>query len=45
MLGALNAYVKDLLREYHYRLFKCFESTQRTTDVELYVLLSERRMS
>ena len=38
MLGALNVYVKDLLREYHYRLFKCFESTQRTADSELYVL-------
>ena len=45
MLGALNAYVKDLLREYHYRLLKCFESTQRTTDAELYALLSKMRMS
>ena len=45
MLGALNAYVKDLLGEYHYKLFKCFESSQRTTDAELYVLLSKRRMS
>ena len=44
MLGALNAYEKDLLREYHYRLFKCFESAQRTTDAELCVLLSKRRM-
>ena len=35
MLGALNAYEKDLLREYHYRLFKCFESAQRSTDAEL----------
>ena len=38
-------YEKDLLREYHYRLFKCFESTQRTTDAELCVLLSKRRMA
>ena len=45
MLGALNAYEKDVLREYHYRLFKCFESVQRTTDAELCVLLSKRRMS
>ena len=45
VLGALNAYVKDLLHEYHYRLFKCFESTQRTIDGELYVILSKRRMS
>ena len=43
--GALNAYDKDLLREYHYRFFKCFESTQRTTDAELCVLLSKRRMA
>ena len=41
--GALNAYERDLLREYHYRLFKCFESDQRTTDAELCVLLSKRR--
>ena len=40
--GALNAYEKDLLREYHYRLF---ESAQRTTDAELCVLLSKRRMA
>ena len=44
MLGVLNAYDKDLLREYHYRLSKCFESTQRTTDTELCVVLSKRRM-
>ena len=30
--GALHAYEKDLLREYDNRLFKCFESAQRTTD-------------
>ena len=40
--GALNAYDKDLLREYHYGLFKCFESAQRTTDAELCVVLSKR---
>ena len=34
MLGALNAYEKDLLREYHYRIFKCFKSAQRTNDAE-----------
>ena len=45
MLGALNAYDKDLLREYHYRFFKYFESAQRTTDAELYVLLSKKRMT
>ena len=45
MLRALNAYEKDLLREYHYRLFKCFESAQRTTDAELCVLLSKRKMA
>ena len=39
MLGALNAYDKDLLREYHYRLFNFFESAQRTTDAELCVIL------
>ena len=42
MLRALNAYDKDLLREYHYRHFKCFESDQRTADAELCVLLSKR---
>ena len=26
VLGAFNTYEKDLLREYHYRLLKCFES-------------------
>ena len=25
VLGAFNAYEKDLLREYHYRFLKCFE--------------------
>ena len=42
VLGALNAYDKDLLCEYHYRLFKCFKSAQRTTDAELCVLMSKR---
>ena len=42
MLGALNAYEKDLLREYQYRLFKCSESAQGTTDAKLCVLLSKR---
>ena len=32
VLGALNAFEKDLIREYHHRVFKCFESAQRTTD-------------
>ena len=45
MLQAFNAYEKDLVGEYHYRLFKCFESAQRTTDAELCVLLSKRRMA
>ena len=45
MLQAVNAYEKDLVGEYHYRLFKCFESAQRTTDAELCVLLSRRRMA
>ena len=45
MLGAFYVYEKDLLREYHYRLLKCFESAQRTTDAELCVLLSKRRMA
>ena len=45
MLEALNEYEKDLLREYHYRLFKCFESARGTTDAELCVLLSKRRMT
>ena len=44
-LGACNAYEKDLLREYHYRLLKYFESAQRTTDAELCVLLSKRRIA
>ena len=34
VLGALNAYEKYLPHEYHYSLFKCFESAQRTTDAE-----------
>ena len=41
VIGVLN----DLLREYHYMLLKCFESAQRTTDAELCVLLSKRRMA
>ena len=45
VLGALNAYEKDLLRECHYRLLKCFESVQRTTNAELCVLLSKRGMT
>ena len=44
MPRTLNAYQKDLLSEYHNRLFKCFESAQRTNDAELYVFLSKRRM-
>ena len=28
-------YDKDLLREYHYSFFKCYESAQRTTDAKL----------
>ena len=42
MLGAFYAFEKDLLREYHYRLLKCFELAQRTTDAELCVLLSQK---
>ena len=45
MLGVLNAYEKDLPHEYNYRLFKCFKSAQKTTDAELCVLLSKRRMA
>ena len=36
---------KLLLPEYHYRLFTCFESDQRTTDAEHCVLLSKRRIA
>ena len=43
--GALNAYDKDLLCEYHYRFFKCLKSAQRTTDAELCVFWSKRRMA
>ena len=39
VLGVLNTDEKDLLCEYHDRLFKCLESVQRTTDAELCVLL------
>ena len=45
LLGAFYAYEKDLLREYHYRLLKCFELAHRTIDAELCVLLSKRRMA
>ena len=45
VLGVLNAYDKDLLREYHYRFFKCFESAQRNNNAELCVLLSKRIMA
>ena len=45
MLEAFSAYEKDLLRKYHYRRLKSFESAQRTTDAELCVLLSKRRMA
>ena len=41
----MNAYEKDLLREYDYRIFKCFESAQRITDAEPFVLLSKWRMA
>ena len=44
VLGALNAYDKDLLCEYHYSFFKYFESAQRTTNAEPFVLLSRWRM-
>ena len=44
MLRVLNAYEKDLVLEYHYKLFKCFKLAQRSTDAELCVLLSKRRM-
>ena len=44
VLGALNAYDKDLLCEYHYSFFKYFESAQRTTNAEPCVLLSRWRM-
>ena len=45
MLRALNAYEEDLVRECHYRLFKCFDSAQRITDAKLCVFLSKRRMA
>ena len=45
LLEALNAHEKDLLCEYHYRLFKCFESAQRTTSADLFVRLSKRRIA
>ena len=34
VLRTLNAYEKDLLCEYHNRIYKCFESAQKTTDAE-----------
>ena len=43
VLGALNAYHKDLLCQYRYSLSKYFESAQRTTDAELCVRLNKRR--
>ena len=36
---------KDLVREYHCRLFKSIELAQRTTDAELCVLLIKRRIA
>ena len=36
---------KNLLREYYYRFFKCFQSAQRAADAELFLLLIKRRMS
>ena len=45
VLETLNACDKDLLCEYHYSFFKYFESTQRTTDAEPFVLLSNKRMA
>ena len=45
VLGALNAYEKYLFREYYYRLSKSFETAQRTTDAEFYVLLTKGRMT
>ena len=45
MLGALNAYEKDLLCGYHDILIKCFKSAQRTNYAELCVLLSKKRMA
>ena len=45
VLRALNAYEKDLFREYQQSFFKCFESAQRTTDAEFFVLLSKWRIA
>ena len=39
---SMNAYEKDLVHEYDYRLFKCFESAQRTTDAKLCALRSQK---
>ena len=36
---------KNLLGEYYYRFFKCFQSAQRAADAELFLLLIKRRMS
>ena len=41
VLEALSADHKNLLSEYHYKLFKSLESVQRTFDAELCVLLSK----
>ena len=41
VLEALNADHKNLLSEYRYRLFKSLELVQRTSDVDLCVLLSK----
>ena len=42
LLAVLNACEKSLLCEYHDRIFKCFESAQRTTYAELCVHLSKK---
>ena len=39
VLEALNEDDKDLLSEYRYRLYKSFESAQRTSDAEHCVFL------
>ena len=41
VLEALNADDKNLLSQYRYRLFKSLELVQRTSDVDLCVLLSK----
>ena len=42
VLEALNADDKNLLSEYRYRLFKSLGLVQRTSDVDLCVLLSKK---